>query len=402
LSLDSCSFDSNWLSTPDSIGAAMLTLGMELAISNSNFSNHGSYIQGGALFIQSTNEAPVRINGSRFLNNAAEVSGGAISLSGELNVQPNFVCGDCTFISNRAVQPDRVYSAVFGGAISLSSPWRATIERSTFIGNRASAATRGEFSAAGGAIGVSAWNSTDYGVFAEIHIADSFFDSNSVGPQNAYGGAVSLREGGGVSVKRSTFLRSSSSYRGGAISVAISPVLIEDSVFSASAATCSGGAVRVIGDNDLQHTLVVLRSNFSDNSMFFDADNVTGTALACGYMQGGALTALFMNAVEIRESLFSNNSIEWSGTDREGAVDAAGGAVHINSDGVSTPNVTIANCLFKGNRAVGPDSLGGGLFSAASNLTLINSTFDSNTGYTEGAGMMYHPSNNGTLRCRTP
>eukprot|EP01122_Echinamoeba_exundans_P009070 TRINITY_DN3122_c0_g2_i1.p1 TRINITY_DN3122_c0_g2~~TRINITY_DN3122_c0_g2_i1.p1 ORF type:complete len:2992 (+),score=492.15 TRINITY_DN3122_c0_g2_i1:63-9038(+) len=394
LSLDSCSFDGNFLGTPDSIGAAMLTLSTEVIIVNSNFSNHGTYQQGAALFLQSSNDAPVRINGSRFINNNAEVSGGAISLSGDPSVRPTFVCGDCTFISNRATQPARPYSAAYGGAISLASPWHVTIDRGAFIDNSASSTARGEFSAAGGAVGVGSWNSTLFGVFAEIHIADSFFDSNAVGPRNAYGGAVSMREGGDVTIKRSTFLHSSSSFRGGAVSVALSPTLIEDTVFGSSSATCSGGAVRIIGNNTPQDVLVVLRSNFSDNSMFYDADNTTGTALACDYMQGGGLTGLFLNKVDIRDSTFSNNSIEWSGTDREGSVDAAGGAVHINSDGISTPNITVSGCLFSRNRAIGPDAIGGGLFSGSSNLTIFNTTFDSNTGSTEGAGMMFHPSNN--------
>ena len=412
-SITSCVFDSNTASgkgnmTPnDNNGAAIEVTNTDKAItgtiSKSTFTNNKAQY-GGAIDICA---GTIKITNSKFINNSADVEGGAIDIN-TLNGNLKVTISGSKFINN---------SAPLGGAILNIKD--LTVKGSTFINNTPN--TIFNWAGAGGNLNLNIKTFTDLqnaiglvtgtltlnqNVAMTAKEAADFTNGITINKDitidgkghtiNAknLGRIFSIGEGFTVTLTNATLINGKAD-KGGAIyndgSLTLSDVKLSD-----NAADSYGGAVfnngelvvsdSVFDSNDIvnrgsasvdyggaaiynwkEGTLKVTNSNFTNNiKNYKNGDNLVGAITTIG------------NATVIGSN-FVNNSGRWGG-----AISATGAELRKNSS-----TLTVYNTIFKDNSAL----YAGAVYIWGSNYNIADCVFDNNTAF--GKGNMTPNNNNG-------
>ena len=413
-SITSCVFDSNTASgkgnmTPnDNNGAAIEVTNTDKAITGtiykSTFTNNKAQY-GGAIDIC---EGNIKITDSEFVNNSADVEGGAIDINA-LNGNPKVTISGSKFINN---------SAPLGGAILNIKD--LTVKGSTFINNTPNTIFNGV--GAGGNLNLNIRTFTDLqnaiglvtgtltlnqNVALTTKEAADFTNGITINKDITIDGKghtidaknlgriFSIGEGFTVTLTNATLINGKAT-EGGAIyndgSLTLSDVKLSD-----NAADSYGGAVfnngelvvsdSVFDSNDIVNrgsasvdyggaaiynwyggTLTVSGSNFTNNiKNYKNGDNLVGAIATIG------------NAT-VSGSNFVNNSGRWGG-----AISTAG--YLLAGDDVNT--LTVSGSTFKENGGL----YGAGIFVAGSDFTVSDCVFDKNSAF--GKGNMTPNNNNG-------
>ena len=413
-SITSCVFDSNTASgkgnmTPnDNNGAAIEVTNTDKAItgtiSESTFTNNKAQY-GGAIDICA---GTIKITNSKFINNSADVEGGAIDINA-LNGNPKVTISGSKFINN---------SAPRGGAILNIKD--LTVKESTFINNTPN--TIFNWVGAGGNLNLNIRTFTDLqnaiglvtgtltlnqNIAMTAKEAADFTNGITINKDITIDGKghtidardlgriFSIGEGFTVTLTNATLINGRA-VEGGAIyndgSLTLSDVKLSD-----NAADSYGGAVfnngelvvsdSVFDSNDIVNrgsasvdyggaaiynwydgTLTVSGSNFTNNiKNYKNGDNLVGAITTIG------------NATVIGSN-FVNNSGRWGG-----AISTAG--YLLAGDDVNT--LTVSGSTFKENGGL----YGAGIFVAGSDFTVSDCVFDKNSAF--GKGNMTPNNNNG-------
>ena len=412
-SITSCVFDSNTASgkgnmTPnDNNGAAIEVTNTDKAItgtiSKSTFTNNKAQY-GGAIDICA---GTIKITNSKFINNSADVEGGAIDINA-LNGNPKVTISGSKFINN---------SAPLGGAILNIKD--LTVKGSTFINNTPN--TIFNWVGAGGNLNLNIRTFTDLqnaiglvtgtltlnqNVAMTAKEAADFTNGITINKDITIDGKghtidaknlgriFSIGEGFTVTLTNATLINGKAD-NGGAIyndgSLTLSDVKLSD-----NAADGYGGAVfnngelvvsdSVFDSNDIvnrgsasvdyggaaiynwkEGTLKVTNSNFTNNiKNYKNGDRLVGAITTIG------------NAT-VSGSNFVNNSGRWGG-----AISATGAELRKNSS-----TLTVSNTIFKDNSAL----YAGAVYIWGSNYNIADCVFDNNTAF--GKGNMTPNNNNG-------
>ena len=412
-SITSCVFDSNTASgkgnmTPnDNNGAAIEVTNTDKAITGtiykSTFTNNKAQY-GGAIDICA---GTIKITNSKFINNSADVEGGAIDINA-LNGNPKVTISGSKFINN---------SAPLGGAILNIKD--LTVKGSTFINNTPN--TIFNWVGAGGNLNLNIRTFTDLqnaiglvtgtltlnqNVAMTAKEAADFTNGITINKDITIDGKghtidaknlgriFSIGEGFTVTLTNATLINGKAD-KGGAIyndgSLTLSDVKLSD-----NAADSYGGAVfnngelvvsdSVFDSNDIVNrgsasvdyggaaiynwydgTLTVSGSNFTNNiKNYKNGDNLVGAITTIG------------NATVIGSN-FVNNSGRWGG-----AISATGAELRKNSS-----TLTVSNTIFKDNSAL----YAGAVYIWGSNYNIADCVFDNNTAF--GKGNMTPNNNNG-------
>ncbi|WP_444511860.1 beta strand repeat-containing protein [Methanobrevibacter smithii] len=412
-SITSCVFDSNTASgkgnmTPnDNNGAAIEVTNTDKAITGtiykSTFTNNKAQY-GGAIDICA---GTIKITNSKFINNSADVEGGAIDIN-TLNGNPKVTISGSKFINN---------SAPLGGAILNIKD--LTVKGSTFINNTPN--TIFNWVGAGGNLNLNIRTFTDLqnaiglvtgtltlnqNVAMTAKEAADFTNGITINKDITIDGKghtidaknlgriFSIGEGFTVTLTNATLINGKAT-EGGAIyndgSLTLSDVKLSD-----NAADSYGGAVfnngelvvsdSVFDSNDIvnrgsasvdyggaaiynwkEGTLKVTNSNFTNNiKNYKNGDNLVGAITTIG------------NAT-VSGSNFVNNSGRWGG-----AISATGAELRKNSS-----TLTVSNTIFKDNSAL----YAGAVYIWGSNYNIADCVFDNNTAF--GKGNMTPNNNNG-------
>ena len=412
-SITSCVFDSNTASgkgnmTPnDNNGAAIEVTNTDKAItgtiSKSTFTNNKAQY-GGAIDICA---GTIKITNSKFINNSADVEGGAIDINA-LNGNPKVTISGSKFINN---------SAPLGGAILNIKD--LTVKGSTFINNTPN--TIFNWVGDGGNLNLNIRTFTDLqnaiglvtgtltlnqNVAMTAKEAADFTNGITINKDITIDGKghtidaknlgriFSIGEGFTVTLTNATLINGKAT-EGGAIyndgSLTLSDVKLSD-----NAADSYGGAVfnnghlvvgnSVFDSNDIVNrgsasvdyggaaiynwydgTLTVSGSNFTNNiKNYKNGDNLVGAITTIG------------NAT-VSGSNFVNNSGRWGG-----AISATGAELRKNSS-----TLTVSNTIFKDNSAL----YAGAVYIWGSNYNIADCVFDNNTAF--GKGNMTPNNNNG-------
>ena len=412
-SITSCVFDSNTASgkgnmTPnDNNGAAIEVTNTDKAITGtiykSTFTNNKAQY-GGAIDICA---GTIKITNSKFINNSADVEGGAIDINA-LNGNPKVTISGSKFINN---------SAPLGGAILNIKD--LTVKGSTFINNTPN--TIFNWVGAGGNLNLNIRTFTDLqnaiglvtgtltlnqNVAMTAKEAADFTNGITINKDITIDGKghtidaknlgriFSIGEGFTVTLTNATLINGKAD-KGGAIyndgSLTLSDVKLSD-----NAADGYGGAVfnngelvvsdSVFDSNDVLNrgsasvdyggaaiynwydgTLTVSGSNFTNNiKNYKNGDNLVGAITTIG------------NATVIGSN-FVNNSGRWGG-----AISATGAELRKNSS-----TLTVSNTIFKDNSAL----YAGAVYIWGSNYNIADCVFDNNTAF--GKGNMTPNNNNG-------
>ena len=413
-SITSCVFDSNTASgkgnmTPnDNNGAAIEVTNTDKAITGtiykSTFTNNKAQY-GGAIDICA---GTIKITNSKFINNSADVEGGAIDINA-LNGNPKVTISGSKFINN---------SAPLGGAILNIKD--LTVKGSTFINNTPNTIFNGV--SAGGNLNLNIRTFTDLqnaiglvtgtltlnqNIAMTAKEAANFTNGITINKDITIDGKghtidaknlgriFSIGEGFTVTLTNATLINGKAD-KGGAIyndgSLTLSDVKLSD-----NAADSYGGAVfnngelvvsdSVFDSNDIVNrgsasvdyggaaiynwydgTLTVSGSNFTNNiKNYKNGDNLVGAITTIG------------NATVIGSN-FVNNSGRWGG-----AISTAG--YLLAGDDVNT--LTVSGSTFKENGGL----YGAGIFVAGSDFTVSDCVFDKNSAF--GKGNMTPNNNNG-------
>ena len=412
-SITSCVFDSNTASgkgnmTPnDNNGAAIEVTNTDKSItgtiSKSTFTNNKAQY-GGAIDICA---GTIKITNSKFINNSADVEGGAIDIN-TLNGNPKVTISGSKFINN---------SAPLGGAILNIKD--LTVKGSTFINNTPNTIFNGV--GAGGNLNLNIRTFTDLqnaiglvtgtltlnqNIAMTAKEAANFTNGITINKDITIDGKghtidaknlgriFSIGEGFTVTLTNATLINGRA-VEGGAIyndgSLTLSDVKLSD-----NAADSYGGAVfnnghlvvgnSVFDSNDIVNrgsasvdyggaaiynwydgTLTVSGSNFTNNiKNYKNGDNLVGAITTIG------------NATVIGSN-FVNNSGRWGG-----AISATGAELRKNSS-----TLTVSNTIFKDNSAL----YAGAVYIWGSNYNIADCVFDNNTAF--GKGNMTPNNNNG-------
>ena len=412
-SITSCVFDSNTASgkgnmTPnDNNGAAIEVTNTDKAITGtiykSTFTNNKAQY-GGAIDICA---GTIKITNSKFINNSADVEGGAIDINA-LNGNPKVTISGSKFINN---------SAPLGGAILNIKD--LTVKGSTFINNTPN--TIFNWVGAGGNLNLNIRTFTDLqnaiglvtgtltlnqNVAMTAKEAADFTNGITINKDITIDGKghtidaknlgriFSIGEGFTVTLTNATLINGKAD-KGGAIyndgSLTLSDVKLSD-----NAADGYGGAVfnngelvvsdSVFDSNDIvnrgsasvdyggaaiynwkEGTLKVTNSNFTNNiKNYKNGDNLVGAITTIG------------NAT-VSGSNFVNNAGRWGG-----AISATGAELRKNSS-----TLTVSNTIFKDNSAL----YAGAVYIWGSNYNIADCVFDNNTAF--GKGNMTPNNNNG-------
>ena len=411
--ITSCVFDSNTASgkgnmTPnDNNGAAIEVTNTDKAItgtiSKTKFTNNKAQY-GGAIDICA---GTIKILNSKFINNSADVEGGAIDINAA-NGNPKVTISSSNFINN---------SAPVGGAIC--NVHDLTVKGSTFIDNTPN--TIFNWVGAGGNLNLNIKTFTDLqnaiGLVTGTLTLNQNVAMTAKEAANFVNGVVinkniridgkghtidardlgrifSIGEGFTVTLTNATLINGKAD-KGGAIyndgSLTLSDVKLSD-----NAADSYGGAVfnngnlvvsdSVFDSNDIvnrgsasvdyggaaiynwkEGTLKVTNSNFTNNiKNYKNGDNLVGAITTIG------------NAT-VSGSNFVNNSGRWGG-----AISATGAELRKNSS-----TLTVSNTIFRDNAAL----YAGAVYIWGSNYNIADCVFDNNTAF--GKGNMTPNNNNG-------
>ena len=350
-----------------------------IKITNSKFINNSADVEGGAIDINALNGNPkVTISGSKFINNSAPL-GGAI-----LNIKDLTVKGS-TFINNT---PNTIFNWVGDGG-NLNLNIRTFTDLQNAIGLVTGTLTLNQN------VAMTAKEAADFTNGITIN-KDITIDGkgHTIDAKNL-GRIFSIGEGFTVTLTNATLINGKAT-EGGAIyndgSLTLSDVKLSD-----NAADSYGGAVfnnghlvvgnSVFDSNDIVNrgsasvdyggaaiynwydgTLTVSGSNFTNNiKNYKNGDNLVGAITTIG------------NAT-VSGSNFVNNSGRWGG-----AISTAG--YLLAGDDVNT--LTVSGSTFKENGGL----YGAGIFVAGSDFTVSDCVFDKNSAF--GKGNMTPNNNNG-------
>ena len=413
-SITSCVFDSNTASgkgnmTPnDNNGTAIEVTNTDKAITGtiykSTFTNNKAQY-GGAIDICA---GTIKITNSKFINNSADVEGGAIDINA-LNGNPKVTISGSKFINN---------SAPLGGAILNIKD--LTVKGSTFINNTPNTIFNGV--SAGGNLNLNIRTFTDLqnaiglvtgtltlnqNIAMTAKEAANFTNGITINKDITIDGKghtidaknlgriFSIGEGFTVTLTNATLINGKAD-KGGAIyndgSLTLSDVklsdnaadgyggavfnngelVVSDSVFDSNDVVNRGSASVDYGGaaiyNWYDGTLTVSGSNFTNNiKNYKNGDNLVGAITTIG------------NATVIGSN-FVNNSGRWGG-----AISTAG--YLLAGDDVNT--LTVSGSTFKENGGL----YGAGIFVAGSDFTVSDCVFDKNSAF--GKGNMTPNNNNG-------
>ena len=412
--ITSCVFDSNTASgkgnmTPnDNNGAAIEVTNTDKAItgtiSKTKFTNNKAQY-GGAIDICA---GTIKIINSKFINNSADVEGGAININAA-NGNPKVTISSSNFINN---------SAPLGGAILNIKD--LTVKGSTFINNTPNTIFNGV--GAGGNLNLNIRTFTDLqnaiglvtgtltlnqNVALTTKEAADFTNGITINKDITIDGKghtidaknlgriFSIGEGFTVTLTNATLINGKAT-EGGAIyndgSLTLSDVKLSD-----NAADSYGGAVfnnghLVVSDSVFDANDIVNRGsasvdyggaaiyNWYDGVLTVSGSNFTNNIK--NYKNGDRLVGAIatIGDATISDSCFVNNAGRWGG-----AISTAG--YLIAGDDVNT--LTVSGSTFKENGGL----YGAGIFVAGSDFTVSDCVFDKNTAF--GKGDMTPNNNNG-------
>ena len=412
--ITSCVFDSNTASgkgnmTPnDNNGAAIEVTNTDKAItgtiSKTKFTNNKAQY-GGAIDICA---GTIKITDSEFVNNSADVEGGAIDINAA-NGNPKVTISSSNFINN---------SAPVGGAIC--NVHDLTVKGSTFIDNTPN--TIFNWVGAGGNLNLNIKTFTDLqnaiglvtgtltlnqNVAMTAKEAANFVNGVVINKNIAIDGKghtidaknlgriFSIGEGFTVTLTNATLINGKAA-EGGAIyndgSLTLSDVKLSD-----NAADSYGGAVfnnghLVVSDSVFDSNDIVNRGsasvdyggaaiyNWYDGVLTVSGSNFTNNIK--NYKNGDRLVGAIatIGDATISDSYFVNNAGRWGG-----AISTAG--YLLAGDDVNT--LTVSGSTFKENGGL----YGAGIFVAGSDFTVSDCVFDKNTAF--GKGDMTPNNNNG-------
>ena len=413
-SITSCVFDSNTASgkgnmTPnDNNGAAIEVTNTDKAItgtiSKSTFTNNKAQY-GGAIDICA---GTIKITNSKFINNSADVEGGAIDINA-LNGNPKVTISGSKFINN---------SAPLGGAILNIKD--LTVKGSTFINNTPN--TIFNWVGDGGNLNLNIRTFTDLqnaiglvtgtltlnqNVAMTAKEAADFTNGITINKDITIDGKghtidaknlgriFSIGEGFTVTLTNATLINGKAD-KGGAIyndgSLTLSDVKLSD-----NAADSYGGAVfnngeLVVSDSVFDSNDIVNRGsasvdyggaaiyNWYDGTLTVSGSNFTNNIK--NYKNGDRLVGAIatIGDATISDSCFVNNAGRWGG-----AISTAG--YLLAGDDVNT--LTVSGSTFKENGGL----YGAGIFVAGSDFTVSDCVFDKNSAF--GKGNMTPNNNNG-------
>ena len=413
-SITSCVFDSNTASgkgnmTPnDNNGAAIEVTNTDKAItgtiSKSTFTNNKAQY-GGAIDICA---GTIKITNSKFINNSADVEGGAIDIN-TLNGNPKVTISGSKFINN---------SAPLGGAILNIKD--LTVKGSTFINNTPN--TIFNWVGAGGNLNLNIRTFTDLqnaiglvtgtitlnqNVAMTAKEAADFTNGITINKDITIDGKghtidaknlgriFNIGEGFTVTLTNATLINGKAT-EGGAIyndgSLTLSDVKLSD-----NAADSYGGAVfnnghLVVGNSVFDSNDIVNRGsasvdyggaaiyNWYDGVLTVSGSNFTNNIK--NYKNGDRLVGAIatIGDATISDSYFVNNTGRWGG-----AISTAG--YLLAGDDVNT--LTVSGSTFKENGGL----YGAGIFVAGSDFTVSDCVFDKNSAF--GKGDMTPNNNNG-------
>ena len=413
-SITSCVFDSNTASgkgnmTPnDNNGAAIEVTNTDKAItgtiSKSTFTNNKAQY-GGAIDICA---GTIKITNSKFINNSADVEGGAIDINA-LNGNPKVTISGSKFINN---------SAPLGGAILNIKD--LTVKGSTFINNTPN--TIFNWVGDGGNLNLNIRTFTDLqnaiglvtgtltlnqNVAMTAKEAADFTNGITINKDITIDGKghtidaknlgriFSIGEGFAVTLTNATLINGKAT-EGGAIyndgSLTLSDVKLSD-----NAADSYGGAVfnnghLVVGNSVFDANDIVNRGsasvdyggaaiyNWYDGVLTVSGSNFTNNIK--NYKNGDRLVGAVatIGDATISDSYFVNNAGRWGG-----AITTSGAL--IAGDDVNT--LTVSGSTFKENGGL----YGAGIFVAGSDFTVSDCVFDKNSAF--GKGNMTPNNNNG-------
>ena len=413
-SITSCVFDSNTASgkgnmTPnDNNGAAIEVTNTDKSItgtiSKSTFTNNRAQY-GGAIDICA---GTIKITNSKFINNSADVEGGAIDIN-TLNGNPKVTISGSKFINN---------SAPLGGAILNIKD--LTVKGSTFINNTPN--TIFNWVGAGGNLNLNIRTFTDLqnaiglvtgtitlnqNVAMTAKEAADFTNGITINKDITIDGKghtidaknlgriFNIGEGFTVTLTNATLINGKAD-KGGAIyndgSLTLSDVKLSD-----NAADSYGGAVfnngeLVVSDSVFDSNDIVNRGsasvdyggaaiyNWYDGTLTVSGSNFTNNIK--NYKNGDRLVGAIatIGDATISDSYFVNNAGRWGG-----AISASG--YLIAGDDVNT--LTVSGSTFKENGGL----YGAGIFVAGSDFTVSDCVFDKNSAF--GKGDMTPNNNNG-------
>ena len=413
-SITSCVFDSNTASgkgnmTPnDNNGAAIEVTNTDKSItgtiSKSTFTNNKAQY-GGAIDICA---GTIKITNSKFINNSADVEGGAIDIN-TLNGNPKVTISGSKFINN---------SAPLGGAILNIKD--LTVKGSTFINNTPN--TIFNWVGAGGNLNLNIRTFTDLqnaiglvtgtitlnqNVAMTAKEAADFTNGITINKDITIDGKghtidaknlgriFNIGEGFTVTLTNATLINGKAD-KGGAIyndgSLTLSDVKLSD-----NAADSYGGAVfnnghLVVGNSVFESNDIVNRGsasvdyggaaiyNWYDGVLTVSGSNFTNNIK--NYKNGDRLVGAIatIGDATISDSYFVNNAGRWGG-----AISASG--YLLAGDDVNT--LTVSGSTFKENGGL----YGAGIFVAGSDFTVSDCVFDKNSAF--GKGDMTPNNNNG-------
>ena len=413
-SITSCVFDSNAASgkgnmTPnDNNGAAIEVTNTDKSItgtiSKSTFTNNKAQY-GGAIDICA---GTIKITNSKFINNSADVEGGAIDIN-TLNGNPKVTISGSKFINN---------SAPLGGAILNIKD--LTVKGSTFINNTPN--TIFNWVGAGGNLNLNIRTFTDLqnaiglvtgtitlnqNVAMTAKEAADFTNGITINKDITIDGKghtidaknlgriFNIGEGFTVTLTNATLINGKAD-KGGAIyndgSLTLSDVKLSD-----NAADSYGGAVfnnghLVVGNSVFESNDIVNRGsasvdyggaaiyNWYDGTLTVSGSNFTNNIK--NYKNGDRLVGAIatIGDATISDSYFVNNTGRWGG-----AISTAG--YLLAGDDVNT--LTVSGSTFKENGGL----YGAGIFVAGSDFTVSDCVFDKNSAF--GKGDMTPNNNNG-------
>ena len=349
-----------------------------IKITNSKFINNSADVEGGAIDINTLNGNPkVTISGSKFINNSAPLGGAILNIK-DLTVK------ESTFINNT---PNTIFNGVSAGG-NLNLNIRTFTDLQNAIGLVTGTLTLNQNIAMTAKEAANFTNGITINKDITIDGKGHTIDAKNLGR------IFSIGEGFTVTLTNATLINGRA-VEGGAIyndgSLTLSDVKLSD-----NAADGYGGAVfnngelvvsdSVFDSNDVLNrgsasvdyggaaiynwydgVLTVSGSNFTNNiKNYKNGDNLVGAITTIG------------NAT-VSGSNFVNNSGRWGG-----AISATGAELRKNSS-----TLTVSNTIFKDNSAL----YAGAVYIWGSNYNIADCVFDNNTAF--GKGNMTPNNNNG-------
>ena len=350
-----------------------------IKITNSKFINNSADVEGGAIDINTLNGNPkVTISGSKFINNSAPL-GGAI-----LNIKDLTVKGS-TFINNT---PNTIFNWVGDGG-NLNLNIRTFTDLQNAIGLVTGTITLNQN------VAMTAKEAADFTNGITINKDITIDGKGHTIDAKTLGRIFNIGEGFTVTLTNATLINGKAT-EGGAIyndgSLTLSDVKLSD-----NAADSYGGAVfnnghLVVSDSVFDSNDIVNRGsasvdyggaaiyNWYDGVLTVSGSNFTNNIK--NYKNGDRLVGAIatIGDATISDSYFVNNAGRWGG-----AISASG--YLIAGDDVNT--LTVSGSTFKENGGL----YGAGIFVAGSDFTVSDCVFDKNSAF--GKGDMTPNNNNG-------